>query len=39
VRRLASDSDLDLSSLADDEDLLDDLEQYLQRLRGDEDDD
>ena len=35
VRRLASDSDVNLS---DDEDLLDDLEQYLQRLRGEDDD-
>jgi proteasome assembly chaperone (PAC2) family protein len=39
VRRLASDTEFDFSELADAEDILDDLEQYLQRLRGDEDDD
>ncbi|MGE3269488.1 MAG: PAC2 family protein [Chloroflexota bacterium] len=39
VRRLASDTDLDFSEISDAEDLLDDLEQYLQRLSGDEDDD
>jgi len=39
VRRLASDTDIDLSEMSEDEDLLDDLEQYLQRLHGDEDDD
>ena len=39
VRRLANDGDIDLADLAEDEDLLDDLEQYLQRLHGDEDDD
>jgi proteasome assembly chaperone (PAC2) family protein len=38
VRRLASDSELDLADLPEAEDLLDDLEQYLQRLRDDEDD-
>ena len=39
VRRLASEHDLDLSDLPDAEDLLDDLEQYLQRLRGEDEDD
>ena len=39
VRRLATDTDLDFSEMSDAEDILDDLEQYLQRLRGDEDDD
>jgi proteasome assembly chaperone (PAC2) family protein len=40
VRRLASDGDdeIDLDDLPEVEDLLDDLEQYLQRLREDEDD-
>jgi proteasome assembly chaperone (PAC2) family protein len=39
VRRLATDADIDLSDFSDAEDLLDDLEQYLQRLRGEDDDD
>jgi proteasome assembly chaperone (PAC2) family protein len=39
VRRLATEHDLDLSEFAEDEDMLDDLEQYLQRLHDDEDDD
>lgn len=41
VRRLATDGDdeIDLSDLPDAEDLLDDLETYLQRLRGEDDED
>ncbi|MCC7367758.1 MAG: PAC2 family protein [Chloroflexi bacterium] len=39
VRRLASDTDFDFSEMSDAEEILDDLEQYLQRLRGDEDED
>ena len=39
VRRLATATDLDLSEFADDEDMLDDLEQYLQRLQDDDEDD
>jgi hypothetical protein len=38
VRRLSDDSELDLSEEPEAEDLLDDLEQYLQRLRGEDDD-
>jgi len=39
VRRLASDADIDLTDEPEAEDLLDDLEQYLQRLRGEDEDD
>ena len=39
VRRLATEADLDLSEFAEDEDMLDDLEQYLQRLQDDDEDD
>ena len=40
VRRLASDSDESTCQTEPEaEDLLDDLEQYLQRLRGEDDDD
>ena len=38
VRRLADESELDISEEPEAEDLLDDLEQYLQRLRGEDED-